>query len=169
MVRTLSFHYWGIPGWGTKIPQVTRHSQKKSKINKSRSHGYILGESSHFLLSTCYRRFRPHILHEFFPLLGEQPYSQLFFFTCSYLTQLLGLSSDIPGQAVSLLPHPRGPFTSSELQHLLSISSCVDILPWVAVVYLPIYFPPTFSKLLKHRGQEPCCVLSSVISRTGLS
>ena len=29
VVRTLSFHYWGIPGWGTKIPQVTRHSQKK--------------------------------------------------------------------------------------------------------------------------------------------
>ena len=76
VIRTQSFHYWGIPGWGTKVPQVTRHSQKKkSKINKSRSYGYILGESSHFLLSTYYRRFSPRILHEFFLLLGEQPYS----------------------------------------------------------------------------------------------
>ena len=131
VVRTLSFHYWGIPGWGTKIPQVTRYSQKKSKIKKSRSYGYILGESIHFLLSTYYRRFSPHILHEFFPLLGEQPYSQQFSFACSYLTQLLGLSSDIPGPAVSLLPRSRGPFASSELQHLLSISSCIAILPWV--------------------------------------
>ena len=109
VIRTQSFHYCGIPGWGTKIPQVTRHSQKKkSKINKSRSYGYILGESSHFLLSTYYRCFSPCILHEFFLLLGEQPYSPLFF-TCLYLTQLFGLSSDTPGQVGPRFPIPGDP------------------------------------------------------------